>query len=198
MFKNSVMVAGLVACFGSAAFSDVQNATATVVMTDGTRYEVLEFDRGEHQDCIPMLNYDKMQVVRPDGDVSVEIPVSLVTRIEINSYDGKNKNDDDRIEGQLILSNGNSLPLGRDNGMTRLGVDHNSSCSITILDDFTGVEQDIRLDFYRGEDGPNVAMVDFEGIGGVKWSTTSNRIFPDSYSFDPFTGSQLVPFSPSD
>ena len=174
-----------------------QFATATIVMTDGTRYDVLEFSRH----CLYDFRRENLSIVRPGDNLVVEIPTSQVDMIQISGLGERRRFGGSAffspVEGEMLLSNGNSIPLGIGSSLTRILVDLDKQCTIDILDDFTGVRQTIPFRFDRG-DGVSVALIDFTGIGSVKWSPTSDRVFPSSYSFDPFTGTQLLPISPDD
>ena len=180
-----------------------QAATAKIVLRDGTKYDVLEFDEGGRHKCLPFLNNEEIMVTRPSGDAEVPLSVNEVQQLEIADYPygGKPSHRDhfNGVEGFLVFKNGRRIRLGSEKqlGETQLYVKDDGECKIDILDDFTGRRQTIDFDFNANGERA-VALVDFEGVGNVLWSPSSDRIFPQSYSFDPFTGEKLVPTSEND
>lgn len=191
-FILSILVGAVIPITGVA--EDI-NATGSVTMTDGTSYNALAFRTG----CFTFLKNAELTVRRPETGEPVRMPTTKIRSVSVDgTFDSSRKFSDGSnhdaagLVGNMFLTGGANLSLGEEPPATSITV--GNKCEIKIIDQFTGTEQWIPLNIRREiYDGPYIALIDFEGIGDVKWSESSKRVFPDQYNFDPFTGERLVP-----
>lgn len=145
----------------------------TVTLRDGTVYEALEIEGfGEITS-----NRETIQLRFADG-TNTEINKDIIHAFDFESINTNNN----ATAAVITLRNGNTAELRQ----VRLG----SPIRLFVEDPFTMEARWIDFALRRGD--RTVARIEFSAMGSSMWSEDSQRVFPEEYRFDPFTGVPLV------
>jgi hypothetical protein len=93
-----------------------------------------------------------------------------------------------------FLRKGSVLEVELRNGRSAAAIlarDYSRWIRVRFLDPFTGEIQTERYAL-NGYDNPVLGMTFGDDIGSMRWSASSDRYFPPSFNFDPYTGGKLT------
>ena len=191
LIKQFVLSSMAVVIFLTPAISQDRESSGIITMTDGTQHDAIRispqciYTFGRERNNKGFMRSDgTFRLTRPSGDVAVSVPVERVASISIFASKGVSNGWRYVTEGVLTLSNESEVML-EDNEeiMTR------NSCQVTIFDEFTDSVQEVSLS-HVGDN--RIVQIDYTGTGTYRWSETSDRVFPVSFLFDPYTGERTV------
>ncbi|MDZ7854519.1 MAG: hypothetical protein U5L98_18265 [Halomonas sp.] len=171
---KNILAAGAVAILSTAAHAEMVYQ-GTVTLQDGTTYNALRIGNTGTSD---ITNDDEFIELHLFDGSDTFIEKNKIASFEFLSF----KHGDRADEVLVTLKNGNTARLRH----LWIGED----IKVYVEDQFTEETRWIRFDPTRGDQ--SIARIAFTSMGPMMWSDSSQKYFPTSYSYDPYTGEKLT------